>query len=323
MRLLSRVVAVLAMALVAAPAGAESWPAKPVRLVVPYPPGGPADALGRLFANKLSEIWGQPVLVENRGGAAGNIGTQAVAKAPPDGSTFLLHSSSQVINAALYKQPGYDPIADFTPISEIAYYMLVVVTHPSLPVASLAELVAAAKATPGSISYASAGGAGAPTHLAVELFKRVAGIDLLHVPYAGAGPATTAILGGHVMVMFNNPLSALPHVRAGELRGLAVTGARRLPLAPELPTVAESGVPGFDVSAWYALFAPVKTPAVIVRKMNVDAVAALHDPVVKGQIEGLGLEIVASTPEELASMLKAEMEKWGPVIKDANIRAPS
>jgi tripartite-type tricarboxylate transporter receptor subunit TctC len=319
MRLLSRVVAVLAMALVAAPAGAESWPAKPVRLVVPYPPGGPADALGRLFANKLSEIWGQPVLVENRGGAAGNIGTQAVAKAPPDGSTFLLHSSSQVINAALYKQPGYDPIADFTPISEIAYYMLVVVTHPSLPVASLAELVAAAKATPGSISYASAGGAGAPTHLAVELFKRVAGIDLLHVPYAGAGPATTAILGGHVMVMFNNPLSALPHVRAGELRGLAVTGARRLPLAPELPTVAESGYAGFEAGTWYGIWAPAGLPPEIAAAANSGIVKVMRLPEVREQLAQQGLDALGSSAEELARLSRAELARWGEVIKAANI----
>jgi tripartite-type tricarboxylate transporter receptor subunit TctC len=319
MRLLSRVLAVLAIALVAAPAGAESWPSKPVRLVVPYPPGGPADALARLVATKLSEMWRQPVVVENRGGAAGNIGTQAVAKAAPDGSTFLLHSSSQVINGALYKQPGYDAIVDFTPISEIAYYMLVVVTHPSLQVGSLAQLVAAAKARPGAITYASAGGAGAPTHLAVELFKRVAGIDLLHVPYAGAGPATTAILGGHVMVMFNNPLSALPHVRAGELRGLAVTGARRLPLAPELPTVAESGYPGFEGGTWYGIWAPAGLPPEIAAAANAGIVKVMRLPEVREQLAQQGLDALGTSAEELARLSRAELARWGEVIKAANI----
>jgi tripartite-type tricarboxylate transporter receptor subunit TctC len=319
MSLLGRVVVVLALILAAAPTGAETWPTKPVRLVVPYPPGGPADALARVFANKLAEIWGQPVVVDNRGGAAGNIGTQIVAKAPADGSTFLLHSSSQVINAALYKQPGYDPIADFTPISEIAYYMLVVVTHPSFKVDSLAELVAAAKAKPGEITYASAGGAGAPTHLAVELFKRAAGIDLLHVPYAGAGPATTALLGGQVMMMFNNPLSALPQIRAGKLRGLAVTGAKRLPLAPELPTVAESGYPGFEVGTWYGVWAPAGLPPEIAASANAGIVKVMHLPEVREHLANQGLDALGTSADELAKLSRAELARWGEVIKAAHI----
>jgi tripartite-type tricarboxylate transporter receptor subunit TctC len=317
---LARVLATL-MIVLALPAAAETWPAKPVRLVVPYPPGGPADALGRLFASKLSDLWGQPVVIENKGGAAGNIGTQAVAKAAPDGSTFLLHSSSQVINGVLYKQPGYDPIADFTPISEVAYYMLVVVTHPSLPVKSLAELVALAKEKPGSISYASAGGAGAPTHLATELFKRVAGIDLLHVPYPGAGPATTAILGGHVMMMFNNPLSAIPHVKAGELRGLAVTGTHRLPLAPELPTVAELGYPGFEAGTWYGVWGPAGLPPEIARAATEGFRKVTQMADVREQLAAQGLDALGTSAEELAQLSRADLRRWGEVIKAAAISA--
>jgi tripartite-type tricarboxylate transporter receptor subunit TctC len=319
MRLLSRVAVVLALLLVAWPAGAESWPTKPVRMVVPYPPGGPADALARVFANKLAEIWGQPVIVDNRGGAAGNIGTQIVAKAPADGGTFLLHSSSQVINGVLYRQPGYDPIADFTPISEIAYYMLVIVAHPSFEIHSLAELVDAAKAKPGEITYASAGGAGAPTHLAVELFKRAAEIDLLHVPYSGAGPATAALLGGQVMMMFNNPLSALPQIRAGKLRGIAVTGATRLALAPELPTVAESGYPGFEVGTWYGVWAPAGLPPEIAAAANAGIVKVLHMPEVREQLANQGLDALGTSAEDLAKLSRAELARWSDVIKAAHI----
>jgi tripartite-type tricarboxylate transporter receptor subunit TctC len=313
-------IALLAIAL-GAPCRAETWPAKPVRLVVPYPPGGPADALARLFAAKLTELWGQPVVIENRGGAAGNIGTQAVAKAAPDGATFLLHSSSQVINGALYKQPGYDPIADFAPISEIAYYMLVVAVHPSFPVKTLAELVAAAKAKPGEVSYASSGGAGAPTHLATELFMRSAGIDLLHVPYPGAGPATTAILGGHVMMMFGNPLTVIPHVKSGELRALAVTGAQRLPLAPELPTVAELGYPGFEAGTWYGVWGPAGLPPEIAAAATAGFIKVTRMPDVREQLAAQGLDTLGTSAEELARLSRADLARWGEVIKAARISA--
>jgi len=319
---LYRLIAGLGLALLAAlPAAAETWPAKPVRLVVPYPPGGPADALARLFAARLGDLWRQPVVIENKGGAAGNIGTQAVARAAPDGATFLLHSSSQVINGALYKEPGYDPIADFTPISEIAYYMLVVVTHPSLPVGTLAELVAAAKERPGSISYASAGGPGAPTHLATELFQRAAGIELLHVPYQGAAPATTALLGGHVMMMFNNPLSAIPHVREGKLRALAVTGTHRLPLAPELPTVAELGYPGFEAGTWYGVWAPAGLPPEIARAATAGFVAVARVAEVREQLAAQGLDALGTSGEELAALSRADLARWGEVIRQAKITA--
>jgi len=223
MRIIGRFALVLAAMLLAMPASAQSWPNKPIRLVVAYPPGGPTDLVGRLYAAKLTELWGQPVVVENRPGANGNIAAQLVAKSAPDGSTFLLHASSLVINALLYKAPGYDPLADFTPISQVFDYKLVVVVHPSVPVNSLAELVAAAKAKPGTMTFASAGGVGAPTHLSVEMFKQIAGIDLVHVPYAGGAPAVSDLLAGHVNLMFNNPTQSLPHIKSGKLRGIATT----------------------------------------------------------------------------------------------------
>jgi tripartite-type tricarboxylate transporter receptor subunit TctC len=208
----------------AVPAAAQPWPNKPIRLVVPYPPGGPTDLVGRVYAQKLTETLGQPVVVENRSGANGNIAALLVAKAPADGSIFLLHASSLVINALMYKAIGYDPFTDFTPVTQVFDYKLIVVVHPSVPVRTLEELVAMAKANPGKLSYASAGGAGAPTHLSVEMFKQRAGIDLLHVPYQGGAPANNDLIAGHVNLMFNNPAQALPFIKGGQLRALAVTG---------------------------------------------------------------------------------------------------
>ena len=217
--------AAIAMCLSAFPAAAQTYPSKTVRIIVSYPPGGPTDLVGRTFANKLQEMWGQPVVVENRPGANGNIAAQAVAKSPGDGYTLLLHSSSLVINPILYKAPGYEPFAQFTPVSLLFDYKLVVVVTPSFAVNSLAELVAAAKARPGEITYASAGGVGAPTHLSVEMFKQIAGIDMIHIPYQGGSPAVNDLLGGHVQLMFNNPTQSLPYIKVGKLRGLRRRGA--------------------------------------------------------------------------------------------------
>ena len=229
------------------PAAAQNYPDKPIRLVVPFPAGGPADSLGRLLGEKLAQSLGQPVIIENRGGAAGNIGAEVVARAAPDGYTLLLNASSHVINASLYDTLSYDPIKDFTPISEVASYMLVLVVHPSVAASSLAEFVAFARAKQGGLQVANAG-SGTPTHLSAALFGQAAGLDFVHVPYRGAAPANTDLLGGHVVAMFNNPVNALPHVRTKELRAIAVTGAKRLALMPELPTVAESGYPGYQAN---------------------------------------------------------------------------
>lgn len=306
--------------LVAAPAFAQNFPSKPMRLVVPYPPGGPTDLVGRLFAHKLAEMWGQPVVVENRSGANGNIAAQLVAKAPPDGTTFLLHSSSLVLNALLYGNPGYNPFGDFTPISQVFDYKLVVVVHPSVPVKTFQDLVDLARAKPGTVTYASAGGAGAPTHLSVEMFKQRAGLDIVHVPYQGGAPATNDLLAGHVMMMFNNPTQSLPYVKSGQLRGLAVTGPTRNPMAPDLPTVAELGYPGYDVGTWYGFWGPHGLPPEIVRVASEAIMKIARMPEVIEKLHANGLTPIGGTPEELARIMRSDWEVWGKVIRDAKIR---
>ena len=277
---------------------AQSFPSKSVRLIVPFPPGGPADVLGRLYAEKLSAVWSQPVVVENRAGAAGNIGSDMTAKASPDGYTLLLIASSHVINSALYDKLPYDPIKDFTPISQVAYYSLVLVAHPSVPAQSLTELVALAKAQPGKLALVSAGN-GTPTHLTAELFRTAAQIDFLHVPYKGAAPATNDLLAGQGQLMFNNPVSALPHVTAGKLKALAVTGTQRSALAPDIPTIAESGYPGFEAGTWYAFLAPAGLPPEILKKLSTDIVAITKQDDLKARFAKMGIEALGSTPAAL------------------------
>lgn len=300
---------------------AQEYPTKTIRLVVPLPPGGPTDFVARLYAAKMTEIWKQPVVVENRPGASGNIGSQLVAKSTADGYTLLLQSTSFVVNPMLFKAPGYNPFSDFTPVSLIFDYKLVVVVHPTFAVNSVAELVAAAKAKPGAISYASAGGGGAPTHLSVEMFKRLAGIDVLHVPYQGGSPAIADLLAGHVQFMFNNPAQSLPYIKAGKLRALATTGVKRMPQLPDLPTVSELGYPGYDVGTWFGLWAPAGTPAAVISTINaaVKQIAAMPD--VQQQHFDQGLVVIASSAAELEAFQRAETERWGRVIKDAQIEA--
>ena len=301
-------------------ASAQDFPSRPIRLVVPYPPGGPTDVVGRIYANKLTELLGQPVVVENRAGANGNIAAQLVAKSPGDGYTLFLHSTSMVVNPLLYKNIGYDPIADFTPVSLIFDYKLVVVVHPSFPATTMAELVAAAKAKPGTIAYASAGGGGAPTHLSVEMFKQIAGIDLVHIPYQGGAPAVNDLLGGHVQMMFNNPTQSLPYIKTGKLRALATTGSQRMAQAPELPTVAELGYPGFDVGTWFALWGPAGVPPNVVAKLNAAIVRAAAMADVKEQLFAQGLNSIASSAAELAAYQQSEQARWGKVIKNVGIK---
>jgi tripartite-type tricarboxylate transporter receptor subunit TctC len=303
----------------ALPAAAQEFPTKTVRIVVAYPPGGPADFAARTFAQKMTDAWKHPVVVENRPGANGNIASQLVAKSAPDGYTVLLHASSLVINPYLYKQPGYDPFKDFVPISLLFDYKLVVVVHPSVPINSVTELVAAAKAKPGSLSYASAGGAGAPTHLSVEMFKQIAGIDLLHVPYAGGSPAVSDLLGGHVQLMFNNPAQSLPHIKAGKLRALATTGSVRMPQLPDLPTVAELGYPGYDVGTWFGIWGPAAMPAPVVEKFNAAIMGIARMPDIRDLLLEQGLSVIGSSATELATFQKSESERWGNVIKTAKI----
>jgi len=302
------------------PAQAQTWPSRFVRLVVPFPPGGGTDAIGRILAGKLSGIWGQQMVVENKGGGATNIGTEMVARSDPDGYTALLQSMPLAVNRFLFSSLPYDPVADLAPVSLICDYPNVMAVPVTSPAKSVREFIAYANANKGKVTFASSGH-GTSVHLSGELFKRMANVDIVHIPYRGAGPALNDLIPGRVDVMFNNIGAVLPLIQAGKLRGLAVTTKTRTAAAPELPPIAEEGVPGFDVSSWYALFVPARTPPEIVRKMSADTAAAVNDPVTKGRLEQLGVVVVGSTPEALAAHLKSEMDKWGPVIREAGIKA--
>ena len=299
---------------------AQTFPNRPVRLIVPFPPGGPTDVVGRLYADKLGALWGQTVLVDNRAGAAGNIGAEAAAKAAPDGHTLILVANSHVMNSALYDKLPYDPIKDFTPLSQIAYYPLVLVAHPSVAATNLNEVVALAKAQPGRLVVVSAGN-GTSTHLVAEMFRTAAGIEFLHVPYKGAAPATHDLLAGQGQLMFNNPVSALPHVKTGRLRALAVTSAQRTASAPEVPTVAESGYPGFEAGTWFALLAPAGLPRELQTRLSTDIVAVTQQADVRTRLTGLGIDAIGSTAAQLGAVMQADLEKWTRVIRAANIKA--
>jgi len=298
---------------------AQSYPNRPVRLVVPFPAGGPADALGRVLADQLNKEWSQPVIVENRGGAGGNLGAEVVARSAPDGYTLLLNASSHVINASLYEKLPYDPIKDFTPVSEVASYMLVLVVHPAVPTTSVKEFVAFAKSKQDGLSVANAG-LGTPTHLAAVLFAQAASVNLIHIPYRGAAPASTDLIAGQVPAMFNNPVNAVPQVRANNLRALAVTGSKRLSLLPDIPTIAESGYPGFETRTWYGLFGPAGMPADIVRKLHADVERALRIPDIANGLVAQGWDITASTPEQFSAVLQSELERWTAVVRRAGIK---
>jgi tripartite-type tricarboxylate transporter receptor subunit TctC len=301
-------------------AAAQSYPDRRVRIVVPYSAAGPTDVVVRILSDRLSAAWGQPVVVENRAGGGGNIGTEVVARAPPDGYTLLANSSTHVINASLYERLSYDPFKDFTPITELGSYALIWVVHPSVPVKTLDELVALAKAKPQQVTVSN-GGMGAPTQLCAMLFAQVAGIDFLHVPYKGGAPASAAVVSGHVMAMCNNAANAIPQVRGGTLRALAVAGAQRLPAMPELPTVAELGYPGFEASGWLGLFAPANLPRQITAKLYADTAKILKSPDVQENLIKQGYGVVGSTPEEFAAFVSAEHDKWGKLIKSAGLKA--
>jgi len=298
---------------------AQAWPARVVRLLVGFPPGGGADAAARIVGNRLSEMWGQPVVIENKGGAGGNIAMDAAAHASPDGYTILLAVTAPAVYRFLLGSLSYDPEADLAPVSLIGSYPHVLVVPNSSPFKSVRDYVAAAKANPGKVTFASPG-AGSSPHLAGELFKQKAGIDITHVPYRGvAAGGMTDLLAGRVDAMFNTTGSLLAAVKAGQVRGLGVTSAQRFPLAPELPAIAET-VPVYEVVSWYGLYAPAKTPASIVQKMNADVVAMLNEAAVKARFEPLGIAVAGSTPAALAARAQADTELWGPVIKAANIR---
>ena len=314
----------LAAAGIAAPAAlrsarAEAYPSRFVRLVVPFPPGGAVDNAARIIATRLSEMWGQQMVIENKGGAGGNIAAQSVLAADADGYTVYICSIGHAINQFIYRSLGYDPVADFSPVTLMCVYPNILAVPNSSPDHDVPSLIARAKADPGKVTYASSG-IGTSLHLAGELFKHMAGVDLTHIPYRGAGPALNDLLPGRVDAIFANFPSTLPYVQNGQLRGLAVTTAARQPEVPQLPAIAEF-VPGYDVSSWFALFVAAKTPPEIVTKLHRDAVAALHHSPVKQRYAQLGATVVASTPVELAAHLRAEMARWGPVIKAAGIKA--
>jgi tripartite-type tricarboxylate transporter receptor subunit TctC len=299
-------------------ASAQAYPSHPIKIVAPFPAGGGYDFLSRIVGQKMAETWGQPVVVENRAGANGNIGTDFVAKAPADGYTLLMGGNSPIsLNVSLYPKLPYDPVRDFEAISRVATQPNLFAAHPTVPVKSVADLIRHAKANPGKITYASNGN-GSPQHLAAEQLKQMAGIDMVHVPYKGAAPTAAALLAGEVSVAFNVILLPLPQVQAGKLTGLAVASSRRSPLAPDIPTLTELGFP-IDIDTWYGLVAPTGTPKDIIGKLNGETVRILNLPELKERTRSQGIELAGSTPGEFAAFIKADIAKWGKVIRDARI----
>jgi tripartite-type tricarboxylate transporter receptor subunit TctC len=298
---------------------APSFPAKPIRLVVPYPPGGGTDTIGRPLAHRLTENLKQQVIVDNRGGAGGNIGMELVAKSPPDGYTLVLALTAQLaVNPSLYKKLPYDPIRDFEPVSLLATGPYILVVHPSLPAKSVKELIALARARPGQLGYASSGN-GSGGHLAAALLESMANVKMLHVPYKGGGPALVDLLAGNVQVLFATYATSKPHIDSGRVRPLGVSTARRLS-GVDIPTIAETGLPGYDAGVWYAVLAPAGTPREIVARLNAEIVRALRAPEVKALLEKANIETVGSTPEELTKFMKSEIAKWAGVVKAANVQ---
>lgn len=312
----------LAPNLVGRPAWAQAqsldWPTRVVRFIVPVAAGGPTDIVARILAERLSKIWGQQVVIENRGGAGTNIGNEMVARSDADGYTVLYATSSLAVNRSLYRSLNYDATADFVPVSLVSAFPLFMFVPNSSPAKSVMEFVAYAKAHPGKLTLASPGTGSAP-HLAGELFKQMAKIEMAHAPYRGASPALNDLIPGRVDCYFGSG-TLLEHMRSGQIRGLAVTGTKRAPVAPDLPTMAEAGIAGYEASSWHGLFVPAKTPPEIVKKMSVDTIAALADPAVKGKLEQAGYTVVGSPPNELQTLLKSEIEKWSAVIKAVGIK---
>ena len=315
----SKACALAALALSAA-AHAQVYPAKPLRMIVAYPPGGGTDIVGRMLAQKLGESLGQSVVVENRGGASGNIGTELAARAAPDGYTILMGNvAPNAINVSLFKDLAFDPVADFAPVSLVASTPNILVVHPSTPARTVKEVIALAKAKPGTLNFASAG-MGSSSHLAGELFRILAGVEIVHVPYKGAGPAMVDVLSGQVQLYFATMPAAMPHVKPGKLAPVAVTSARRSPALPDLPTVAESGVPGYEASTWYGVLAPAHTSPAVVARLHGDIVKILADAALHARLADQGFDPVGSSPEEFGAYIKSEILKWGKAIRDAGIR---
>ncbi|HEY6863612.1 MAG TPA: tripartite tricarboxylate transporter substrate binding protein [Burkholderiales bacterium] len=303
------------------PALAQTYPIRPVKLVVPFAPGGSADLVARILGQKLGEAWGQQVIVENKGGGSGMIGNDYVAKSAPDGYTLTVGTMGPFsVNPTLFEKMPYDPIRDFAPITLTGIASHVLVANPKVPVHSVSELIALAKAKPGQLTFASSG-TGNATHLTFELFKATAGIDIVHVPYKGGGPAMADLVGGQVSFSFASMPSALPYVQSGRLRAIAVGGAHRSPLFPDVPTVAEAGLPGFVSEDWQGILAPAKTPAATVAKLNADLVRTLHTPEMEAKLAGAGFDVKTTTPQEFADFIRADTAKWAKVLRRSGTKA--
>jgi tripartite-type tricarboxylate transporter receptor subunit TctC len=308
-------------ALVALPAFSQSqYPARPVRLIIPFPPGGGTDTMARGIAPKLSEFLGQQVVPENRGGAGANIGAEIAAKSPPDGYTLMLATITNAIGATLYHKLNYDLVRDFAPVTQLATTPHVLVVHPSVPVKTVKEFTALARSRPGQLSYSSSG-SGSAAHLAGELYSSLTGTKMVHIPYKGGGPSMIALVGGEVSVCFATMPSAVGYVRSGRLRGIAVTTDKRSPSMPELPTIAETGVKGYEAGSWYGLSAPAGTPKEIISRLHTETLKVMALPDVKDRLFKAGFEVVTSTPEQFAAFTRDEIQKWGKLVKAANMKA--
>ena len=307
-------------ALALQPAKAQSWPSQPVRIIVPFSPGTGMDILARTLGPRLSEMWHQPVVVENKPGASGNLGAYQAARSPPDGYTLMMGASTLIINTALYQNMQYNPLTDLAPVGLAANASLLLVTHPKIGITSARDLVAQAKERPGAFNYASPGIA-TPHHMAMELFKARAGISLTHIPFSATGPAVTQLLGGEVPIMFLPVHVAIAHVKAGKLHALATGGATRSPLSPEVPTLAELGFRDTDTDVWYALWAPAGTPSAITTRINADMQKVLALPEVRASLTQQGMEVLTSTPEQLRERMNSEAVRWAQVVKTAGIKA--
>jgi tripartite-type tricarboxylate transporter receptor subunit TctC len=313
-----RIAFACAAALVSTAVPAQDYPVKPVRIVVPSSPGGGTDILARQIGAKLTERWGQQVIVDNRPGAGQMIGISLVAKSPPDGYTLVMTATPLAVNSVLYKKVPYDPIRDFAPVTQVAAMPNLLVTHPALPVRNLKQLIALAQARPMELAYASSGFGTGP-HLSMEYLNHMARVRLEHVPYKGTGPALLDTISGHVQLLMSTLLPPLPHLKTGRLRALGVTSAKRVTSLPDVPTIAEAGVPGYEVVGWYGLAAPAGTPQPVVAKIHSDFAAVLHAPDLRDKLAAEGAEAVGSKPEEFGAFIKSEIEKWGKVVKAAKI----
>jgi tripartite-type tricarboxylate transporter receptor subunit TctC len=319
--LASAVASVCTLGAAAAFAQANAYPAKPIKWIVPFPPAGAMDTIARTLGEHMGRSLGQTFVIENRPGAGGNIGVDAVAKAAPDGYTMMIVANGMAVNKFLYGKLSYDPVKDFTPVSLVAVVPNVLVTNAARSKAkTVADVIAGARAQPGKVTYASAGN-GTSIHLAGELFASLAGADMLHIPYKGSGPAVIDLIGGQVDTMFDSVTSAAPHIKSGKLRALGVTTARRSSALPDVPTIAEAGLPGYELSPWFAVYMPAGTPQPIVDRMNAALLEAMKAPEVKSRFAGIGAEPVGSTPQQLSTHLAAEMNKWGTIIRERGIRA--